>query len=268
MTERESDSQRAPWDELRQVMAGVPEGVTVAVSARLLGTGERFAVRGALPLPAASTIKLAILIALAEAFDARRLDPEQRASVSPVDKVAGSGVLNWLHDGLTLTLAALAWLMIAISDNTASNMLIDRLGFDAVRATCARLGTTHAALNRHFMRASDPNIVSADDLVTLLAAIAEDRAALPERCAWMRRLLADQQVRNRLARHLPEDVEFAGKSGWQDGISHDCGLLTSPGGTLAIAALTEGFPDIHEANTFLSRIGQVAGALVTDEPSA
>ena len=255
---------RGHWAELRSIVAGAPAGVTVAISARLLGTEERFEVRGDERLPAASTIKVAILIAAAEAFDAGRLDPDQRVSVSPADKVAGSGVLNWLHDGLTLTLADLAWLMIAISDNTASNMLIDRLGLDAVRATCARLGVTRSALNRHFMRLADPNDVTANDLVTLLAAIAEDRAASPERCAWMRRLLADQQVRDRLARHLPEGVEFAGKSGWQDGISHDCGLLTGPGGTLAVAALTEGFADPHEANAFLGRIGRAAALLVAE----
>jgi beta-lactamase class A len=259
---------RARWDEVRRVVAGAPGSVTVALSARLVGDDDRFTVLGDQRLPAASTIKLAILIAFAESVDHGRLDPAQRASVSPTDKVAGSGVLNWLHDGLTLTLADLAWLMIAISDNTASNMLIDRLGFDAIHATCTRLGASDTRLNRHFMRPTDPNIITADDLVTLLVAIAEDRAASPERCAWMRQLLADQQVRDRLARHLPAGVSFAGKSGWQSGISHDCALLTGPGGTLAIAALTEGFADHHEANTFLGRIGQAAGVLVAGEPSA
>jgi beta-lactamase class A len=262
---------RARWDEVRRAVAGAPDSVTVAFSARLVGDDEQFTILGDQRLSAASTIKLAILIAFAESVDHGRLDPVQRASVSPADKVAGSGVLNWLHDGLTLTLADLAWLMIAVSDNTASNMLIDRLGVDAIGATCARLGATGTQLNRHFMRPKGPddhNYVTADDLVMLLIAIAEDRAASPERCAWMRRLLADQQDHDRLARHLPAGVAFAGKSGWQQGLSHDCALLSGPGGTLAIAALTEGFADHHEANALLGRIGLAAGVLVADAPSA
>ncbi|MDQ4100053.1 MAG: class A beta-lactamase-related serine hydrolase [Chloroflexota bacterium] len=259
------------WEGLRQAVNNAPAGGTVAVSARLLGADERWSAYGDRPVSAASTIKVAILIAVAEAFDHGRLDDEQRASVSPADKVAGSGVLNWLHDGLTLTVADLAWLMIAISDNTASNMLIDRVGIDAIHAICARLGATGTRLNRHFMRPRGPddhNIVTADDLATLLTAIAEDRAASPDRCAWMRRLLADQQDRDRLARLLPEGVAFAGKSGWQTGISHDCALLTGQGGTIAIAALTEGYADHHQANDLLGRIGQAAGAVVAGASDA
>lgn len=262
---------RVNWDEVRQLVDGVPAGVTVTVSAHLLGTNERFARRGDERMPAASTIKVALLIALAEAVDANQLDLTQRASVSPADKVAGSGVLNWLHDGLTLTLGDLAWLMIAVSDNTASNMLIDRLGVDAINATCTRLGATGTQLNRYFMRQQGPddhNIVTAEDLVTLLAAIAENRAAAPEGCAWMRRILAQQQDRDRLARHLPPRVTFAGKSGWQPGISHDSALLTGPGGTLAIAALTQGFTNTYEANALLGRIGHAAGTLVANVPRA
>jgi len=259
------------WDDLQHVIERAPAGVTLAVSARRLGTDQRFSMRGHMLLPAASTIKVAILIAVAEAVDAGRLDLAQRASVSPTDKVAGSGVVNWLHDGLTLTLGDLAWLMIAISDNTASNMLIDRLGVDAINATCTRLGATGTHLTRQFMRQRGPNdhnIVTADDLVTLLAAIAEDRAAAPEGCTWMRRILAQQQDDSRLARHLPPGVAFAGKSGWQSDVSHDCALLTGANGTLAIAALTQGFADPHEANAFLGRIGRAAASLVAEEPGA
>lgn len=243
-------------------IARAPNDTEVSVVVRRLDGSSLVEIKPDDPFPATSTIKLAILISLAEAFDAGRLAIDQPVSVSPDDKVAGSGVINWLHDGLVLTLDDLAWLMIAISDNTASNLLIDRVGFDAVRATCARLGASRSVLNRHFMRPADPNLVTAADLVLLLSAIAVNRAASPERCSWMRRLLADQQLRDRLARRLPDDVEFAGKSGWQDAISHDCGLLTGPGGTVAVAVLTRGFTDPHEAAAFIGRIGTLTAGFV------
>lgn len=255
------------WTALERCLATVPPGVEVAVSARLMGTDDCFAVNGDAPFPSASTIKVAILIALARAVDRGQLQLDDVATVEPSDKVPGSGVLNWLSDGLRLPLRDLAWLMIAISDNTASNMLIDRAGREAVNEVLADLGAPHSALARHFMgghRGGPNNIIAANDFLNLLLAIAEDRAASPRQCEWMRSLLADQQVLDRLARELPENVSFAGKSGWYDDICHDGGLLTGPGGTVAIVVLTRGYPSMLDAKALIGDLGRAAAGLVSE----
>ena len=268
MTETQHAAQTpSHWDALARRLETAPPGAHVAVSARLLGTNDCFVVNGDEPFPAASTIKVAILIALARAFDRGQLGPDDMATVVHGDKVPGSGVLNWLSDGLRLPLRDLAWLMIAISDNTASNMLIDRVGREAVNEVLADLGAPNSNLARHFMgghRGGPNNMISANDFLHLLLAIAEDRAASPRQCDWMRSVLADQQVLDRLARDLPAGVAFAGKSGWYDDICHDGGLLTGPNGTVAIVVLTQGFASMLDAKSFIGDLGRAAGDMVSE----
>jgi beta-lactamase class A len=88
--------------------------------------------------------------------------------------------------------------------------------------------------------------------------VAEGRAASPAGCAWVRDLLTGQQHRDRLARRLPPGVAFAGKSGSLPGLVHDCGLLTGPGGTVAVAVLTRGIPDPYAADAAIGEIGHAA----------
>lgn len=251
-------SERA-WAPLPDLIASAPAGTTVAVTVRNLGTGAEFSHLGNHRFPAASTIKLLILIAVARAVEAGTLDLSTRIVADPHTRVGGSGVLNWLSKDLAPTIGDHAWLMIAVSDNTASNVLIDAVGFPALEVLPRDLGLSATALHRYFMfskRPEDPNTVSAADLVTMLEAMVTDRAASPAQCAWMRSLLGDQQHREGIARHVPRGVAYAGKTGWQSGIVHDCGVLTGPGGTIALAVLTEGYTEPYPAHALMGAIGE------------
>lgn len=255
-----------PWSTTESVISAAPEGVTVAVAAHDLRSDQHFDHLGDAVLPPASTIKILILASLAQAVDAGVLELDQRVSVLPEQRSAGSGVLNELQTPFELSLSDHARLMITISDNTASNVLIDAVGKDAIAATAQNLGLNSASINRRFIgRRPDPgtpeNEVSANDLVTILAAIANDTAASPPLCQWMRETLAGQHYLDRLPRNLPLGVAFAGKSGSLEGVTHDCGILSSEKGTMAVAVLTQGFSDKYEADEFIGRVG---AAVVAD----
>lgn len=217
--------------------------------------------------PSASTIKIVLLAALAREVDASRLRLDDIVTVLDSQRVAGSGVLQYMTTPqLGLTLADHALLMITISDNTASNVLIDTIGEAGIRAAIQALGLTNTALNRRFIgRAPDrnapDNTTTAHDLARVLTAIASDTAASPELCDWMKKTLAAQQFTDRLGRALPDGVGFAGKSGWLEGLSHDCGILTSETGTAVVAVLTQGIPNKHQAAELIGRIG---GAVASD----
>lgn len=254
------------WTELDTIAREAAAGGRVAAAARLIGdshAGPVWAVHPNEAFPAASTIKTAILVALYREVDAGRLDLDEVRHVSAAIKTPGSGVLAWLRDDLPLTLADLAALMIAVSDNTASNLVLDAVGIDRVQATIAELGMTETRLNRRFLgRAPGPgepdNTTSAADLVSLLAAIAEGTAASPASCERMWKTLRLQQHRDRLARRLPADIVFGGKSGSLPGLAHDSGLIESPAGTLAVAVLTEGFLDSYAADELIGQLGLAA----------
>lgn len=214
---------------------------------------------------AASTIKLAVLVALFRAVDGGRLRLDETRRVGAGDKVAGSGVLKALGDGLELTLADLAYLMIAISDNTASNLVIDAVGMEGVNAAIEVLGLRGTRLGRKFYgRASRPgepeNVTTAADLATLLGAILAGRVASAASCEEMLALLRKQQHVDRLARFLPPDVTYAGKSGTLPGLALDAGIFSGPGASepLIMVALAKGLPDPFAGDEPMGRLGLAA----------
>lgn len=247
------------WDAIEAAVRQLSTDEEVGLAALLVGTSRRWAISADRQFPAASTIKLAILVALFQEIDAGRLELSQPCPVDPRAVVPGTGVLCEMQPGLTLPLADVAYLMIAISDNTASNLLLDLVGIECVRRTIADLGLAATVLGRRFLGRSpapgEPeNLTCAADLVTLLGAIAADTAAAASACARMRDLLAGQQDRDRLARWLPPDRPFGGKSGTLPGLAHDSGLIETPAGTLTVAVLTRGFTDPYAAHQLIGRI--------------
>lgn len=256
------------WHEIRKVYADRSEGTTVGIAIRDLHSGEEFALDGEEDFASASTIKTLILVGLARAFDEGRLQPTDKRPAPQKLRLDGSGVVNWLDPNIELTLRDHAWLMIAVSDNTTSNVCIDAVGIDAINAAGNEIGVGATRLGRMFMGSNAPagpskNRATASGLVAILTAIEADRAASPEQCAWMRACLGDQQHLDRLPRHLPDNVSYRGKTGTISLIAHDCGVLSGPKGDLAIAVLTHGFEGPYEADRFIGEIGSAAAATIS-----
>ncbi len=255
------------WETLWQAIAQSPSGARVSLTAIDLADGSRFDIRGSDPFKAASTIKTLILAALARAVDEGRLDLARHIALPERLKVGGSGVLNWMTSGIELPLTDYAWLMIAISDNTASNVCIDAATLPAIKEIATELGLSDLNLGRFFLgrspAAGEPeNIATTDDLASLLAAIEGGRVASRALTSWMLELLADQQHVNRLPRMLPEGVTYVGKTGSISGHVHDCGILTGPRGSLSIAVLTEGFENEYIAEAYIGEIGRQAALTI------
>jgi beta-lactamase class A len=128
------------------VLAGLP-GV-FGVYARNLGTDETVAIEANRIFPAESTVKTCILLRYARLVAAGAVDPATRVPLAATSRYVGTGVLRYLADGLEPTLDDLAWLMIIVSDNTATAMLMQAIGGPAdVNATMRDLGYPTAQLN-------------------------------------------------------------------------------------------------------------------------
>lgn len=248
------------WARVAGLSDGLDGGRRVSIAARRMEDGREWALDADRVYPAASTIKTPILIAVYRAVEQGTLSLDEPRPIAPADRVVGSGVLSWMSPDLLLPLRDHAYLMIAISDNTASNVMLGAAGEERVREVLAELGMTGTSLGRRFLgRMPGPdegeNYTCASDLMRMIAALVDDTAASPASCAAMRALLSLQQDSDALARRLPAAVTFAGKSGWNDAIRHDSGLLSGPNGQLAVAVLTDGFTDRHEADELIGRIG-------------
>jgi hypothetical protein len=131
-------------------------------------TGEEAHEDGERVLPAASTIKLFV----ASAFWRSSLDPDEQ--VDAVRPAGSAGVAEYLSPAARLTLGDLALLMLAVSDNAATNVLLDRLGFDAVNAEIARLGLDRTVVRRPMMTPGPENETCALDLARGLARVLEE----------------------------------------------------------------------------------------------
>jgi D-alanyl-D-alanine carboxypeptidase len=133
---------------------------SVSLYATNLDTGVSYGLRADAPVPTASTIKLPIMVELFAEAGEGRLDWNQKLVLTDQDKVSGSGVLTEFSSGDAVPIRALMHLMIVVSDNTATNLILDRIGGNAVNVRMAQLGLKQTAVMRKIMQTKlfpDPN---------------------------------------------------------------------------------------------------------------
>ena len=206
-----------------------------------LTSGERFERQADQPFPTASTIKLAILYELVRQAADGRVALDVARAIDPAHRVAGSGLLFQLSAPV-LSLRDCAILMMMISDNTATNIVIDAVGREAVNARMKALGLTSTLLRRRMMdaeaaRRGDENVASPADLVRLLEAFERGDGLSPE----ARQTALDIMTRpltSALRTAVPPGTRVASKPGGLDGVAVDAGLVYLANRPFAIAVMT------------------------------
>lgn len=194
-----------------------------------LATGETCAWQADAPLLAASVIKLPILV---EAFRQERdglLSMDERFAIRPEQKMPSCGALSYLHDGLEVTLRDLCVLMVILSDNTAANLLIRRLGMETINETMRSLGLRQTTLRRLLFDAEASargleNTITAGEMGQLLEMIHRGACVSPAADAEMIRILLDQRLNGKMPFFL-HGVPIAHKTGEDAGVTHDVGIV-------------------------------------------
>lgn len=225
---------------------GTPGGCTLGVSV-IAPDGSRFAHNGARRFVAASTVKIAIMLELFRRIDAGRDSLDQIHVLRADDRATGGGVVKELHAGLAFTVADLCYLMMAISDNTTTNILIDRVGMAETNAAMRALGMANSCLGRKMRgrpvaEGEQENWAVPDDYAALIAAILAGRAASAASCAAMVGQLEKQTNDRRIARHLPRGEtrpRWGSKTGSLPGVVNDVGFIVTPQGPLVLAIYCE-----------------------------
>lgn len=232
---------------LDRVIAGY-EGV-VGISVRDLTTGQGVSIRGDEPFPSASLIKVAVLVTLLEEVEQGRVDLGERSSMIVRDRVGGSGILKHMASGLAPTLEDLAWLMITISDNTATNLVLDKVDVRTVGAKMESLGLARTKIHSKTFRretsiAMDSSVLyglgvtTPDETVELFALLHGGRAVSPALDSVALRMLAANQDDAMLTRWLPGGVRAAHKTGAVARSRNDCGILYTPAAPVAVCVMT------------------------------
>lgn len=155
--------------------------------------------------------------------------------------------------------------MISISDNAATNILIQEAGLDNIKETMLSLGMKISNLDRLMSFPTEEpkppeNMSTPNEYADSILAILDGEAASEDSCRAMEELLTKQQNRNRLARYLPrsESVRFGSKTGTIQGVANDVGFIQGPNGRIVIAVYTENFADTHLAEEVIGRIARAA----------
>ena len=184
-----------------------------------------------LPLIAASVIKLPIMVTAFRDIASGALDPEAVVLIAPEMKKPSCGALTYMHDGLEVTVMDLITLMIILSDNTATNILIDRLTPAHVNETMDALGIPGVCLRRKLFEPElsargIQNTVTARGIGMILERMAAGRLLGQPEDDKMLGILLNQRLNGKLPFYLHgEGIRCAHKTGEDDGITHDVGIV-------------------------------------------
>ena len=255
---------KTDWFVLDDCIGRLGEGCEIGASVLAPG-GQLWHHRGDRQHPAASTAKIPIMIEIHRLLDRECLRLDDQHWLSDAEKSPGSGVLRHMHTGLRLSIADLLYLMMSISDNTATNILLDRAGMANVNATMADLGMTDSILGRPMrgrlaVEGEQENLATANDYTRVMHAIATGKAASAASCEAMLSLLARQQNARRIGRHVPnaDGVRWGSKTGTNDGVVNDVGFVDSPAGTLLLALYWRGSADEVVGEAVLAEVTRCA----------
>ncbi|HLW75590.1 MAG TPA: serine hydrolase [Bryobacteraceae bacterium] len=250
-------------DKIQSAVAGFSG--SVSIFARNLDSGKTFALRADDKVRTASTIKLAILAATFEAVEEGKVKWTDLSTLHEADKVSGSGVLgNEFSAGDRLPLADLVHLMIVLSDNTATNLVLDRITADYVNAYMDKLGFPNTRSMRK-IRGDGANLKEAAgfskagldpanrkfglgsttprEIVGLIEKMERGEVVSPAASREMIKILKRQQDHNGIARKMG-DTPVANKAGALDHLRADVGIVYSKGGRIAMAIYCDDVPQV------------------------
>lgn len=205
-------------------------GGTFGFYVKYLGTGEVVALRADEAFPAASVIKVPILLAALSLVQEGTATLEQRIRLTGWHRTGGSGVFQHFDDGLEVTLADACHAMTTLSDNTATNMVLDVTGIDGVNRLLDEMGCRVTRLHRYFGKPdmagpAGPSQAVPREIGVLFERLAMNELLTPVLCRRALLFLRRQTHRALVPRLLPEGTVVAHKTGSLDGVRHDAGLI-------------------------------------------
>lgn len=234
------------------------EGGVIAVGYKNLKTGGEFFYNEDHVFPAASIVKVPIMLEYFRQRDKGALKDDTTVPLKDGDIVGGAGVLFELHRGVQLTLLDLLRLMIVISDNTASNIMLDRVGMDEINAFMKSLGLNDTVIGRKFM--IDPNakfsknFTSVQDMVKLYEILYRGGILSEQSRKEALDILSRQQYREKIPLLLPKKMKVCHKTGEISGVRHDCALVMFEKAPYILCVLTEKMPDVVEADRVIAQL--------------
>jgi beta-lactamase class A len=235
-----------------------------------LDTGERLERRADETFPTASLIKVAVLVTVYDLVEQKKLALDDPLTVLKIDKVPGSGQLQFLHDNATVTVRDAAWLMTTISDNTATNLLLDRIIIRRVWDKMEKLGLPHTKVHsKSFLRSSSVamdssakyglGVTTPNEMARLFVLLADGRAVSPVADSAMLDVLAHNEDSSKLQRFV-EGLDVPHKTGDTDQVRTECALFPLQSRVVTCVLTKENedkrYMIDNEAQVMMARMGE------------
>jgi beta-lactamase class A len=223
----------------------------VAIAVKNLATGESYYQSADEVMPTASLIKLPVMVEVYQQVAEGKVKLSDMVTLHEADKVPGSGILTYhFSEGATFPLRDAVRLMIAYSDNTATNLILDRIGVASTGKRMAGWGFPNTRINAKVYRGSTTSIdpartkkyglgsTTAREMAELLERLYRGKLVSPEACKEMIGHLKQCQDKEKIKRFLPARIEVAHKTGAVSDVRTDAGILYLPGGPVVLCVLT------------------------------
>lgn len=257
----QQEKQRVLYDKLSTAIHTIDkqfDGV-LGVMVRDLKTGETLSLLPDERFPTASTIKIAVLAELYRQHETGGVKLTNIYTVNKKDLVPGSDIMEGLTDGVTkLTMRDLVTMMITVSDNTATNILIDRLGMQAINKLLETLGCKNTVLQRKMLdlnaaKEGRENLSTPRDMVQLLEKMLNNAVCSKQLTRDMLEVLGYHKESD-MARLLPENVRVVSKTGSLEAVRTESGIIFAPDRPVILSIMTCYARDERAAERLISEI--------------
>ena len=260
--------QKVLWQKLEASIQDVDQHLdgVMGVAIEDLTSGDHYLLREDEVFAQASSIKITVLANLYLQAQQGKLKLTDLYTVQTSDLVPDSDIMNGLTPGVTrVTLRDLATMMVAVSDNAATNVLIDRVGMANVNAMLDTLGLTHTRLRRKMMdleaaKQGRENISTPREMMTLLDAIYHGKVLDKESTADFFKMLSTNKD-SWIPRDLPADLKVADKPGSLEAVRNDSGIVFVEGRPYVICVMTSFLRNEREGEAAISKVSLEAWRL-------
>lgn len=253
------------WQKLESTVNDVDRNLdgVLGVAILDLSSGKKLLVHADDVFPQASSIKIAVLAELYRQAQDGKLKLTDLYTVQASDLVADSDIMNGLTPGVTrITLRDLATMMVAVSDNSATNVLIDRVGMENVNALMDSLGLAHTRLRRKMMdlKAAGEgreNISTPAEMMTLLDDLYRGKVLNQQMTTDFFKMLSTHKD-SFIPRDLPEGLKIANKPGELEGVRNDSGVVFVENRPYVVCVMTTYLRHERDGEQAINRISAAA----------
>lgn len=259
------DKQQLLWQKLEASITEVGRNLDGVMGVAILDLtdGHQYLLHADEVYPQASSIKIAVLVELYRQVQHGKLKLTDSYTVNASDLVPDSDIMGGLTPGVTkLTLRDVATMMVAVSDNSATNVLIDRVGMDNVNSLMTSLGLKHTLLRRKMMdlkAASEgrENVSTPREMMALLEQLYRGKVLNKEMTDDFFKVLSTHKD-SWIPRYLPEGLKSANKPGALEGVRNDSGVIFLDNRPYIICVMTTYLRKESDGEEAIARVSQAA----------